>query len=624
LSNQMCLSLVSMPVQMIFAAVDAIRAGWIVRLFDEKDSLRGVVLGVDLPRWVFVAVFCLTFAPWLAMSVIFALSITGPLGGHWCDSIYDTACYPGADKGTDCHEWSWPCNSVNDVSWGVGIAMASYGLFVMAIYFALLFSTSWYLKRLPYALYRVAHTEIGFQLRTRMYSTGMFALTSIVLMMVPAARSACDPHVLMLVGFLPVEMVVCYLVVTTLIVRTPYFITREVFEAMQWDRTFLWTNAAAEGHQARRPPLSVKSGLSFERALQAFYFSYVAYDHEENPSSMFTIDYAMRLHNLTNFKLIWKRSLDAKALMSWNQKTKVIVVAIRGTASGKNAVTDLKIVRSAHEPERGTYWLGTKPMIHSGFAEFWIDSGLREDVLKMVEFIMEDGGDGDGDASGRWQIWCYGHSLGGAAAKLAAMDIQRHIKTRHDASVSCYTYGCPYVGNKAFVDDFNATIECAWDLFHPNDAVSITGKWFIMYKRCSQVCLVSRFGDLVLNPSGLERLSLRPFGTKSVSEHLLATYARSLLSVIEKWTIIEEYEAVSEKQEDTLANLLDANPAVLDLVTLFESMAMDRPSGDVGGGDGDGETARPTSAGEQMILPLLRAWKALDLEALARYKRKRR
>ena len=78
-----------------------------------------------------------------------------------------------------------------------------------------------------------------------MYSTGMFVLTSVVLMMVPAARSACDPHVLMLVGFLPVEMVVCYLVVTTLIVRTPYFITREVFDAMQWDRTFLWTNAAA-------------------------------------------------------------------------------------------------------------------------------------------------------------------------------------------------------------------------------------------------------------------------------------------------------------------------------------------------------------------------------------------
>ena len=128
-----------MPVQMMFAAVDAIRAGWIVRLFDEKDSLREVVLGVDLPWWAFVTVFCLTFAPWLAMSVIFALSITGPLGGHWCDSIYDTACYPGADRGTDCHDWSWPCNSVNDMSWGVGIAMAAYGLFVMIIYFALLF-----------------------------------------------------------------------------------------------------------------------------------------------------------------------------------------------------------------------------------------------------------------------------------------------------------------------------------------------------------------------------------------------------------------------------------------------------------------------------------------------------
>lgn len=652
LANQMCLAIISMPVQLMFKIIDFFRAGWLVRLFDEQDSLREVVLGIDLPSWVFLLVFTVYFVPWVAMLVVFLLGFTGPLGGHWCTSIYDTRCYPGATEDLDCHQWSYPCNAVSSTSRSIAIAMAAYALLVLITYFITIITTSWYLKRLPYTLYRTSHTEVGFQLTTRFYTTLMFLLTVCVLWL--GDSSGCDPHVLLLVGFLPVEMVFCYLVSTTLIVRTPYFIDKEDFNAMSWDRTFLWSNGAVAAHQRQRPVRSQKSVMCFERALQAFYFSWVTYDIEEKPSSMFTIAQAMQLHNLSEFKLLWKHRLDAKAIVSWNKKTKTVVVAVRGTASGKNACTDLKFIRSAHLPTRGSYWRGSQPLIHSGFGEFWVDSGLRDDVLALIDNIMEDhGGRGENVTEGGtpihipapskpWEVWCYGHSLGGAAAKLAALDIHHHLEQRGLVSlwpssstsstspslpndshfmVSCYTYGCPYVGNRAFADDFEKTIGCAWDLFHPNDVVSITGKWYFMYARCSQVCLVSRFGDLVLNPSGLERTSLHPLGLKRVSEHLLSTYAQSLLSIVEKWNIIDEYTDVSSKREDTLDNLVEDNPAVVDVLTLLESISVTAEdvrleSDSVGSGDEDKGARRPASAGEQMLQPLFRAWRALDLQAI--------
>jgi hypothetical protein len=267
--------------------------------------------------------------------------------------------------------------------------------------------------------------------------------------------------------------------------------------------------------------------------------------------------------------------------------------------------------------------MASQPLIHSGFAEFWYDSGLQTDVLALIDSIIDDGAKDQ-----PWQVWCYGHSLGGAAAKLAALDIHHHLESQRTMdpsvfSVSCMTYGCPYVGNSSFVRDFENTIHRAWDLFHPNDAVSITGKWYIMYARCSQVCLISRFGDMVLNPSGLERLTLHPFGIKSVEEHLLGTYAKSLAAIIEKWALIEGQS--TEKHVDSWQNLLDSNPAMLDLVALLESIAFPEVSDRSGGGGRDSKgskgskdskdrSGRPSSSGEQMVMPLLRFWSDLDLE----------
>ena len=42
--------------------------------------------------------------------------------------------------------------------------------------------------------------------------------------------------------------------------------------------------------------------------------------------------------------------------------------------------------RIAHPPIRGTYWLGTRPLVHVGFLKSWLAGGLKH---KVVSHILE-------------------------------------------------------------------------------------------------------------------------------------------------------------------------------------------------------------------------------------------
>ena len=50
---------------------------------------------------------------------------------------------------------------------------------------------------------------------------------------------------------------------------------------------------------------------------------------------------ALGLYHLTDSELFWELQLDTRCLVGWSQST--IVVAFRGTASMKNALSDLQV-----------------------------------------------------------------------------------------------------------------------------------------------------------------------------------------------------------------------------------------------------------------------------------------
>ena len=56
-----------------------------------------------------------------------------------------------------------------------------------------------------------------------------------------------------------------------------------------------------------------------------------------------------------------------------------------------------------------------------------------------------------------------GHSLGGALATLAAVDLARARKLPR---LAVYTYGAPRTGNHAFARDYEATVPQTWQIIN--------------------------------------------------------------------------------------------------------------------------------------------------------------
>ena len=293
------------------------------------------------------------------------------------------------------------------------------------------------------------HTELGFQLQTRVHTTLLYALSIIVLWMVHGI--SCNSNVMVFLGYLPLELATCYLVCTTVALRMPVCLSEEEVRARRWNQTIVWEEGRIAAHEQARPSITQNSVFCFEMALKSFYFSYLVYDIEEVANSPFDINMAMSLYQLSEYKVLWKISLDAKCLCAWSKERRTIVVAFRGTASKKNFLTDTKVWRMAHTPVRGRYWTGTQPLVHTGFDEFWYKSGLREDVMELLKEIITSKSDQV------WDIYCFGHSLGGAAAKLAALDMAFQLPDHTDSTVSIWTmtFGCPYVGNYAFAKEYH-------------------------------------------------------------------------------------------------------------------------------------------------------------------------
>ncbi|HSM84293.1 MAG TPA: lipase family protein [Nodosilinea sp.] len=92
------------------------------------------------------------------------------------------------------------------------------------------------------------------------------------------------------------------------------------------------------------------------------------------------------------------------------------------------------------------------------------------------------------------QVTVTGHSLGGALATIAALDLQYNLGAKHNLTFEVHTFGAPRVGNRAMVDSYNGRLPNSyrfvygWDLIpsvprtwqgfeHVNTAVQLGSRW---------------------------------------------------------------------------------------------------------------------------------------------------
>lgn len=226
-------------------------------------------------------------------------------------------------------------------------------------------------------------------------------------------------------------------------------------------------------------------------------------------------DYVMSQFKLTGFDSFQDPQTDTRALLGWRDGC--LVLAFRGTASKTNALTDVKAWKVPVLPARHHH--GRRVKVHAGFHQAYSATDDRHGLLARIAEVVS------GFTGGTEGLTMYltGHSLGGALAVLAASDLGRAYPS---ASLVCYTYGSPKVGNSAFAAEFHELVPDSWSLVNDQDPVprvpAGTG-----FRRCGLPVLVNGRGDLIVRPTFFERSVVKRSGGIP-SHHRLPRYALAL------------------------------------------------------------------------------------------------
>jgi triacylglycerol lipase len=114
-------------------------------------------------------------------------------------------------------------------------------------------------------------------------------------------------------------------------------------------------------------------------------------------------------------------------------------------------ITDLKFILSTYPYAPAS---AAEMKVHYGFIQAY--SSVRDAVLSMTR-----------DNSHR-KVITTGHSLGGALAILAAMDIQQNIPGKE---ISCYTFGGPRVGDPTFAAAYEQLVPATYRFVNDADLI---------------------------------------------------------------------------------------------------------------------------------------------------------
>ena len=533
-ANQFCHILSMLPREAVVKLVKVTRLGWYFRW-------RNIELtdGVDLPITVYVGLFVTFFITPFVCILIGMLIATGVIGNRFCTPTEGPDCLGITDPQV-CDPWSDVCQVFVDSRADVQSSGRSTFLLIASsvivahiiIYVICLLMLARALHGMPYKRFKLVRMHLGYHIMTRIPSSLLLVLNFIFLWLIEIG--SCPVQFMSNAGFGSMVLALSGVASASLWLTTPV--------AYGADHE--------EGEIAfdENKPYNKEMKISYARMIESFVFSYMVYevDEVERYDQLFDLEEYMGVYGLEDYDMLWNKHIDSKCMVSWNSGTGKIIVAFRGTASGRNMLTDLKVWREPHDPERGNYWLGTKPMVHAGFSEFFYRSGMREECLELLQRIMEESKPGNGvDHDGttcppgkKWDILVCGHSLGGAAAKIAAYDISEWLESRGESfSLTCYTYGCPRVGNSAFAKIYEDAVPDTWSIMHLDDLVTKGGKFVYMFKRGGKRCFLTSGGPIV-QPSYMTRVTLRGLGS-SVTRHFLPSYAVSLVRTLTQHGIVD-------------------------------------------------------------------------------------
>ncbi len=153
----------------------------------------------------------------------------------------------------------------------------------------------------------------------------------------------------------------------------------------------------------------------------------------------------------------------------------------------------------------------TLPRVHAGFLAHY--NAVRNQTLQALRRELK---------RNFLPLQVTGHSLGGALAQLAALDIVTNLEdTLNGSDVCLYTFGSPSVGNAAFANLLNSKVPNFWRVENDGDPVCIITQCFYYAARTKVTVDSDRTGSFIVQPTLVENI----FGAKraaNLSVHLLS------------------------------------------------------------------------------------------------------
>jgi hypothetical protein len=188
--------------------------------------------------------------------------------------------------------------------------------------------------------------------------------------------------------------------------------------------------------------------------------------------------------------------------------------------------------------------------LHKGFLNIYLSTRIQMHRIVRKELMRSPA-----------PVYVTGHSMGGACASLATLDISINTLPRVKAylestevhkntqiPITMYNFGSPRVGDKAYRKLYNSTCPASFRVVCDGDVVTGVPKNLQGFKHaCTQILIdANALGNIIIDPSFVERW-LRLRKGISVKAHLMQTYRSGLEAVIRCTTLVR---AMAKQVED--------------------------------------------------------------------------
>ncbi|OQS04473.1 hypothetical protein THRCLA_03297, partial [Thraustotheca clavata] len=230
--------------------------------------------------------------------------------------------------------------------------------------------------------------------------------------------------------------------------------------------------------------------------------------------------------------------LDTHAIVCLNLKKMQLVVAFRGSVSKAHWKTNMRfhqvpiyiesMQNQRRNRRRNRSWRErfefcaariplinqALPRVHSGFWKAY--AAVRHELKETLHLLFQEHSD--------LSVYITGHSMGGALAICAAYDCAVHFNI---PNIHMYNFGGPRVGNPAFVRQYNNKVPNSFRIVFDGDLVAGIPRFWGLYEHVGSEVAIDDAGNVIVDPSFVERRLLVSSKTK-VASHATLVYRTGL------------------------------------------------------------------------------------------------